>query len=90
MNPYAEAEAKFAQAVTTLTSAAKKGADPVELDDFKAENKRLSEELEKTKVRLESRTARLSELSSKLEEQSEVINDVDAVIDGLRAQLGGN
>ena len=88
MNPFADQEARFAQAILSLTEAAKAGGDSVELQDLMEERDSLAGKLDMMRARLGRRNTRISALTQQLEQQSEVIDDVDAVIDGLRNQLG--
>lgn len=94
MNPFAEQEARFAQALHQVAEAAKaagKGEDDsIELADLTAERDQLAARVQTMQNRLQKRNSAIADLKSKLDEQSEIIDDVDAVIDGLRNQMEGN
>ena len=89
MNPFADEEARFAQALHKVSEAAKSGASSIELEDMTAERDKLQVLLSSLKARLNRRSNAIQQMNNKIREQSEIIDDVDAVIDGLRSQMGG-
>ncbi|MEM9717247.1 MAG: hypothetical protein AAF826_12100 [Pseudomonadota bacterium] len=97
MNPFADQEARFAEAILALTKAAKAApdgsaevsdADPIDQSDLDSDLKAAEQRITTLEDELEAKTAELAEMTQRLADQASVIDDVDTVIDGLRAKLG--
>ncbi|MEM9211327.1 MAG: hypothetical protein AAGA63_07555 [Pseudomonadota bacterium] len=89
MNPFADEEARFAQALHVLREAAKKnGQNDLHQVDLQSNLTAAEAKLADLEAELAARDVEIAGLKQRLHEQASIIDDVDAVIDGLRAQLG--